>query len=87
MERKKLFCEIDYSGLVGIGAFLRLVNHQLGGDSIGAAAVVLLLLINLLSPFLLVVTIFHHKLEPKILENLRDSGIAENAGVTLTQRS
>src|SRR5207248_1792169 len=48
-----------------------------------ASALALAISFILLSPILLVVTIFHHKLEPKIVSRLRESGIAESAEVTL----
>jgi hypothetical protein len=70
------------TGLVGIGAFFRLV-YVIGGSSFEASAIAVALSFFLLTPTLLIVTIFHHKLEDQVVTKLRAYHLAENAEVRI----
>ena len=74
------------TSFVGIGAFLRLVE-VVTSNAVQASALALAISFILLSPILLVVTIFHHKLEPKIVSMLRESRIAESAAVAMIPKT
>jgi hypothetical protein len=70
------------TGLVGIGTFIRFVQ-LISANAIQASANAFALLFFLLSPILLAVTIFHHKMEPQMITNLRESGVAPIAQITI----
>jgi len=69
--------------VVGIGAFLRFVQ-VITSSSAQASGLALAIAFLLLSPILLVVTIYHHKLQPKIVTKFRETKIARDAQVTIT---
>jgi len=63
------------TSFVGIGAFARLLE-VITSNAVQASGLAIAISIILLSPILLVVTIFHHKLEPKIVLRLREGKMA-----------
>ena len=70
------------TGFASIRTFFAVIEKLGGGLGI-ATALALVISFFLLSPILLVVTIFHHKLQDDLLTKLRSSHIAENAQIAI----
>jgi hypothetical protein len=70
------------TGFAGIGTFLSVIE-KLGGGLGVATAIAFVISFFLLSPILLVVTIFHHRLQDNLLTKLRSSRIAEKAQIAI----
>jgi len=76
---------VDFvTGIVGLTTIFRFLQLITGGlfqaSSIGFGIV-----FTLLSPILLAVTVFHHKMEAAIVKDLRESKIVPEKHVTITQ--
>jgi hypothetical protein len=73
------------TGVVGIGTFLHFVN-LISNNPVQASSIVFALSFILLSPILLAVTIFHHKMEPRMIMSFRESQIAQAAEITIVTK-
>ena len=76
---------VDFvTGIVGLTTIFRFLQLITGGlfqaSSIGFGIV-----FSLVSPILLAVTVFHHKMEAAIVKDLRESKIVPEKHVTITQ--
>jgi hypothetical protein len=60
------------TGFASLGTFLR-VAEALGGTLGGAASTIFVVSFFLISPFLILVTVFHHRFEGRILNRLMSS--------------
>src|SRR5207249_4195490 len=70
------------TGVVGIGTFVRFIE-LISNSAVQASSITLALSFVLLSPILLAVTIFHHKMEPRMVTSLRESQVAQTAQITV----
>jgi hypothetical protein len=70
------------TGFASLGTFLR-VAEALGGTLGGAALIIFLVSFFLLSPFLIVVTVFHHRFEGPILDRLMSNLEIEEAEIRI----
>jgi hypothetical protein len=70
------------TGFASLGTFLR-VAEALGGTLGGAASTIFVLSFFLLSPFLILVTVFHHRFEGRILNRLMPSVGIEQAQIRI----